>query len=105
MGTSDKETQQRTDASQLTDVELKEHLASVDAKLKSPEQRALAVYQYLRESQFTTWDVLCFCVNWLGIMAAVWPWLEAPAKILSGLVYKAHYFFTDKVLGEEQKLT
>lgn len=89
---------------QLTDAQLKEHLAKVDARTKSPEQRALAVYQYLRESQFSTWDILCFCVNWLGIMSTVWPWLETPAKILSGLVYKAHYFFTDKVSGEESKL-
>lgn len=91
-------------AEQLTDAELNTHIEGVNAKLKSPEQRALEVYAYLRESKFTTWDVLCFCVNWMGAMSAVWPWLEMPVKVLSGLVYKAHYFFTDKVLGEESKL-
>jgi len=89
---------------ELSDAELKAHVASVDAKCKSPEQRALEVYEYLKKSEFTTWDVLCFCVNWLGIMSIMWPWLEEPAKAFNGLVYRAHYFFNDKVLGEESKL-
>lgn len=103
MAESSGEPKQR-DASELTDVQLKEHIAVIDGKMASPEARALKVYEYLRQSEFTTWDILCFCANWLGIMSAVWPWVENPAKVLSQLVYKAHYFFTDKVLGEEGKL-
>jgi hypothetical protein len=88
----------------LSDAQLKEHIASVDLKCASPEQRAWSVYEYLKQSHFTTWDILCFCVNWLGVMTAVWPWMESPVKVLSGLVHRAHYFFNDKVLGEEKKL-
>ncbi|SRR5258706_2214100 len=104
MAESSGEPKQR-DALELTDVQLKEHIAVIDRRTTSPEQRALKVYQYLRENPaFTTWDILCFCANWLGIMSAVWSWVENPAKVLSQLVYKAHYFFTDRVLGEEGKL-
>lgn len=85
--------------------DLKIHIESVDKKCKTPELRALEVYEYLKKSNFTTWDICCFCVNWLGTMSIIWPWLLEPTKVLSGLVYRAHYFFNDKILGEESKLT
>lgn len=88
----------------LTDAELKAHLAEVDAKCESPELRAAKVFEYLKKSEFTTWDIVCFCANWTGIMCNVWPWLEEPAKWLTARIYRAHYFFNDKVLGEESKL-
>lgn len=88
----------------LTDSQLKLHIDSVDSKCESPEKRALKVYEYLKLSEFTTWDIICFCANYAGIMSTLWNWLEEPAKLLSARVYRVHYFFNDKVLGEESKL-
>lgn len=95
----------RTEPEHLDDAALKAHIAEIDAKCESPEKRAARVYDYLKKSNFTTWDIVCFCANWAGVMSALWPWLEEPAKYLSSRVYRVHYFFNDKVLGEESKLT
>lgn len=95
----------RPEPEKLNDSDLRLHVESIDKKCKNPELRALEVYEYLKKSNFTTWDICCFCVNWLGTMSIVWPWLLEPAKVLSGLVYRAHYFFNDKILGEESKLS
>lgn len=95
---------QRANPENLTDEQLKEHLAKIDAKCKSPEQRASEMFEYLKKGGFTTWDAICFCANFTAAMCAIWPWLEEPAKWLSSRVYRAHYFFNDKVLDEEGKL-
>lgn len=94
----------RPEPENLNDDQLKAHMEEVDKKIKSPEQRAAAVFAYLQKSEFTTWDVACFCVNFLGTMSSVWPWLTESVRGISSLVYRVHYFFTEKVLGEERKL-
>lgn len=86
---------------------LNERMAEVDAITPSPSQRAQKIWEQARkmsdESGFTTWDLLCFLTEWLGIMVPLWPWLEEPARTLARRVYYAHYYLTDVVLGEERK--
>lgn len=67
----------------------------------SPEKRAELVWKILQQSTtITDWDVVCFCVNFLGLMSAKWMWLEENAKAISRLVYTAHY-----LIGESGEST
>lgn len=88
-------------------ISLQDRMAQVDKITESPSKRAQKVWDYARlvsdKTGFTTWDLLCFTSEWLGIMVPVWPWLEDPAKNLARRVYYAHYYLTDVVLGEERK--
>src|SRR5256885_570581 len=92
---------------QREQISLQERMAEVDKITESPSQRAQKVWDYARlvsdKTGFTTWDLLCFVSEWLGIMTPVWPWLVDPAKDLAKRVYYAHYYLTDVVLGEERK--
>lgn len=76
----------------------------VDAAHSSPELRARKVLELLRANEdVSTWDVACFCAEYLGMMGAVWPWLEGPAKRIAQLVYTAHYEHFGTELPEEAK--
>lgn len=103
-GDRESESASRVEPENLSDDKLQLHINNIDSKFKSPELRALEVVEYLKKSNFTTWDICCFCVNWLGTMSIIWPWLLEPSKTLAGLVYRAHYFFTDQIISEEKKL-
>lgn len=88
-------------------VSLQERMLEVDKITESPSKRAQKVWEYAKlvsdKTGFTTWDLLCFATEWLGIMTPVWPWLEEPARSLAKRVYYAHYYLTDVVLGEERR--
>jgi len=96
-----------TDNNGHEQVSLQDRMAQIDKITESPSKRAQKVWDYARlvsdKTGFTTWDLLCFTSEWLGIMVPVWPWLEDPAKNLARRVYYAHYYLTDTVLGEEKK--
>lgn len=69
-----------------------ELIARVDAAHPSPSARAQRVLDVLRtNTQLETWDVACFCVEYLGFMTPVWPWLEQDVQRLARLIYTAHY--------------
>lgn len=64
----------------------------VDAAHPSPELRARKVLELLRANEdVSTWDVACFCAEYLGMMSAVWPWLAGDSQRIARLVYTAHY--------------
>ena len=78
---------------------LKEELIKrIDAEKKSPSQRAGIVFDILRNTDLTNWDVVCFCVEYLGLMIESMPWIEGEAKSLSRMVYTQHYMMNDNVL-------
>lgn len=79
-------------------------IALVDAAHPPPELRARKVLDSLRQdSSLDTWDVLCFCVEYLGMMSAVWPWLTEDAKRVAKLVYIAHYEHFGTELPQEAR--
>ncbi len=86
---------------------LNERMLEVDGFTESPSKRAQKIWEQARklsdEYGFTTWDLMCFVTEWLGIMVPLWPWLDEPAKSLARRVYYAHYYLTDVVLGSERK--
>jgi hypothetical protein len=86
---------------------LAERMVEIDGITESPSKRAQKIWEQARklsdEYGFTTWDLMCFVTEWLGIMVPLWPWLDGPAKDLARRVYYAHYYLTDVVLGTERK--
>lgn len=71
---------------------VKNKMAAIDAKTQSPSQRALRVLEVLRKNpSLTTWDVLCFCSEYLGMMVPAYPWLDTNARNTARIVYLAHY--------------
>jgi hypothetical protein len=78
---------------QLTEIVVEK----VDAAVESPNNRALRIHEILRNSIDSTgrtpndWDMICFSVEFLGLMSHTYPWLEQVAKEASKLVYTAHY--------------
>lgn len=92
--------------------EIESRMEEIDKLIKSPKDRALLIYSILRENpSLTTWDVMCFCAEWMGQMTAVWDWLEEPAKAIAKSTYYIHYYRSEEVaraevsLAGESKLT
>ncbi len=82
----------------------RELIALVDGIHESPELRARKVLEILRANEaVTTWDVACFCAEYLGMMSAVWPWLGDASKRVAQLIYTAHYEHFGAELPEEAK--
>lgn len=69
----------------------KEIIARVDATQLSPSARASEVWSVVAQLDFTQWDWVCFCAEYLGMMSAAIPYLLEPSKDLSKRVYTAHY--------------
>lgn len=68
-----------------------------DRQIVSPDKRAQKVWEFIRaeKPEWTDWDLLCFCVEFIGYMSAKWPWLNPDAKTLAAIVYQAHYMQND----------
>src|SRR3954469_20742226 len=85
----------------------REHIRNVDNKVASPSVRAGLVWEFLRIEQphLTDWDLICFAVEFLGMMTHTHPWLEEDVKSISKLVYTAHYLTpeTDVTSGLERR--
>jgi len=73
-----------------------------------PSERARIVWEAIQRhsqvSYISNWDVVCFSVETLGLMAAEFPWLQEAAKQVSMLVYKAHYLNHDKIREHETEV-
>lgn len=81
-----------------------QHIEEVDKKLEAPEDRAKKVLDILKQHNLTTWDVMCFCSEWLGMMIPVWPWLEPMSVRIAKLTQYAHYYKTDDIIAQEVEL-
>lgn len=75
------------------------HIRDVDQRFVSPGERADYIWQLLRAEhpELTDWDVICFAVEYLGMMSRVHLWLEDAAKKAAGLVYAAHYMNAENI--------
>ena len=65
-----------------------------DNSLTSPTGRAKRVGAVLRQHKFTTWDMLCFSVEFIASLAGMVEWLQLPAKHLIRMLYLMHYVTT-----------
>lgn len=75
------------------EVERKRRIDEIDQRVAAPEVRADRIWKILREHapDKTNWDVLCFAVEFIGMLVPEYPWLEDVAKPLVSRVYTAHY--------------
>lgn len=78
-----------------------ERIREIDSSIPSPSQRAEMVWEALKQAlpNATNWDVLCFCVEFQGMMSQEYLWLEEAAKASARIVYAAHYMFPEKIDG------
>ena len=80
-----------------------EFIKKIDALTESPSQRAGVVWERLSlpTDSVSNWDLICFCVETLGLMSSEFPWLREAAIAASHLVYKAHYLNHDRIIESE----
>lgn len=74
-------------------------MEDVNKNTPAPDERAQFVMNVIKEhnDNITNWDLLCFCVEYMGAQALVYPWLLEPAKQASRLVYMAHYLNHEQI--------
>lgn len=75
------------------EVELTEELMKeVDSTTIDPGSRAQRVLEYLKlNDSLTTWDVLCFCIEYVASIALAHPILITAARVLTKWLYINHY--------------
>lgn len=70
-------------------------MALVDKQFANPSTRAKEIWSIIQANpsliEKTDWDILCFAVEFIGMMSQSWTWLEEDAKKLNRLLYTAHY--------------
>lgn len=68
-------------------------MREIDAKYKSPKDRAEHVFRILQKHKITNWDSLCFAVEFMAYQATdpYMSWLEQPARHAAQLLYTMHY--------------
>jgi len=83
-----------------------EFIAKIDKLTRSPSDRADLIWNKLSlsTSKVSNWDLICFCVEVLGLMSAEFPWLREAAVAASHLVYKAHYLNHDRIIDSEHEI-
>lgn len=62
-----------------------------DLEYDSPEQICGKVWNVLKDHNFTSWDLVCFCMVYLMKVTSVYEFLKPNAKQLHMTVYLAHY--------------
>lgn len=83
-----------------------EFIEKVDKLTKSPSERASDVWVKLAKEnpKLTNWDLVCFCVETLGLISAEFPWLRQGAMMVSQIVYKAHYLNHDRIAESDHEI-
>jgi hypothetical protein len=73
--------------------ERERRVEEIDARTDAPNVRAERIWQTLKRHapNETNWDVLCFAVEFIGMLVHEFPWLEVVAKPLATRFYTAHY--------------
>jgi hypothetical protein len=69
-----------------------ELMKEVDKTTLDPGQRAQKVLLILRQNkELTNWDILCFAVEYMGLMSLQQPILMKAAQVITKWLYIAHY--------------
>lgn len=69
-----------------------------DSITPSPEERAGFILNLIKDknNSLTNWDILCFCVEYLGSQVLVYDWLGLEEiKSITARVQLAHYMRDD----------
>ena len=84
-----------------------EFVERIDKLTKSPSDRARMLWNDLSipTRRISNWDLICFCVETLGLMSSEFPWLREAAVRASHLVYKAHYLNQDRIIASEHEIS
>lgn len=84
-----------------------EFVERIDRLTKSPSDRARVLWNDLSipTRRISNWDLVCFCVETLGLMSSEFPWLREAAMSASHLVYKAHYLNQDRIIASEHEIS
>lgn len=69
----------------------------LDKTHDSPEQLCGKVWEVLIPHNFTSWELVCFCMVYLMRITSVYEWIKPVAKNLHMVVYLAHYKATDEL--------
>lgn len=69
----------------------------LDLTHNSPEELCGKVWTVLQPHDFTSWDLVCFCMVYLMKITTVYEFLKPVAKSLHMIVYLAHYKATDEL--------
>lgn len=94
-------------ANRSDDPEFHARIIAIDARTPSPTQRAERVWNILQthDPDLTTWDVLCFCAEFIALNAERYHWIVPLAKKFVSLVYSAHYYDETRVDSESDRIT
>jgi hypothetical protein len=70
-----------------------ERMKLQDGMIDSPTQRFIRIWDLLkdRKQQFTEWDMICFCNEYLTGMTIAHNYLQEAVKPLNNIIYTAHY--------------
>jgi hypothetical protein len=63
----------------------------LDKTYDSPEQLAGKVWLVLKEYNFTSWELVCFCMVYMMKITSVYEWFKPMCKSFHQNVYLAHY--------------
>jgi hypothetical protein len=70
----------------------KERIAEIDKLIRPPSKRAEEIYYLLRsQKKYTTWDIVCFCIEYLALQVPNLSFIEPEIRKLSKLIYLQHY--------------
>lgn len=94
-------------ANSSPDPELQRRIEETDAITPSPSARAERVWRLLQvhDPDLTTWDVLCFCAEFIALTAQRYQWILPIARRFVGLVYSAHYYDEHRTDSEADRIT
>lgn len=86
----------------------KAQMLIVDKLYRTPEERATHIWnliQQVRDGSWSDWDMVCFCIEFLGKQAVVLNDEEFLHYVMytSRWVYSAHYSNTGRLYGKPDK--
>lgn len=74
-----------------------ERKAELDKTHDSPEVLGGKVWHVLKDQNFTSWELVCFCLVYLMKIVLVYEFLKPHAAALHKVVYMAHYMATEEL--------
>lgn len=94
-------------ANSSDDPKLDRRIKEIDAIIPSPSDRATRVWTLLQthDPDLTTWDILCFCAEFMGMTSERYQWILPISKRFVRLVYSAHYYDEHRTDAESDRIT
>jgi hypothetical protein len=71
--------------------------SELDKTYDSPEQLAGKVWTVLKDCNFDSWTLVCFCMVYMMKITSVYEWFKPMCKNFHQNVYLAHYKATNEL--------